>query len=167
METSTENTRPSPTSNKSGAVAPAAVPRRRGGCHCGAVRFEAAVDLTRPGSRCNCTICTKTSVTSAMVKPEAFTLLSGEDRLASYAWGAAISRRFFCRHCGIHCFGRGYLEEVGGDYVAINLNCVDDLDPTAIDVIYWDGRHNNWEAGPRVNPWPVAAPAAPAASSRV
>ena len=27
----------------------------------------------------------------------------------------------------------------------------------AASVIYWDGRHNNWEAGPRPTPWPVSA----------
>ena len=129
---------------------------RRGGCHCGAVRFEVAVDLSRPGSRCNCTVCTKTAVTSAMVKPAAFTLLAGEEDLTSYVWGYQISRRFFCRRCGVHCFGRGFLEDVGGDYVSVNLNCLDDLDPSTLAIVYWDGRHGNWHAGTRSTPWPVA-----------
>jgi len=137
-------------------AATARAPRRTGGCHCGAVRFEAALAPDGPGSRCNCTVCTKTAVTSGMTKPADFTLLAGEDQLRAYEWGAKISRRFFCGRCGVHCFGRGYLEEIGGDYVAVNLNCLDGFDPATVPVIYWDGRHDNWHAGPRPTPWPVS-----------
>lgn len=55
---------------------------------------------------------------------------------------------------GVTCFLRGHLPELGGDYVAIYLNTLDDLDPSTIQVMYWDGRHDNWEAGPRDTPWP-------------
>ena len=136
-------------------AATAGTHRRAGGCHCGAVRFEAALAPDRPGSRCNCSVCTKTAVTSGMVKPADFTLLAGEDDLRGYEWGAKISRRFFCGRCGVHCFGRGYLEEIGGDYVAVNLNCLVGFDPADSPVIFWDGRHDNWQAGPRPTPWPV------------
>jgi hypothetical protein len=51
--------------------------------------------------------------------------------------------------------GRGHLAEVGGDYVAANLNCLDNVDVNTLPVMYWDGRHNNWEAGPGQTPWPV------------
>jgi hypothetical protein len=49
-----------------------------------------------------------------------------------------------------------HLAEVGGDYVAVNYNCLEDIDPDAIKVSYWDGRHDNWEGGPRDKPWPRA-----------
>jgi hypothetical protein len=127
-----------------------------GGCHCGAVRFEAVFDASEGGGRCNCSICTKTAVTGRIVKPDAFTLLKGENDLGVYEWGAKISKRFFCKHCGVHCFGRGHLAEVGGDYVSVNLNCMDQIDPNRVRLTYWDGRHDNWEAGPRDTPWPIA-----------
>ncbi len=130
--------------------------KQMGSCHCGAVRFSVEADSSKGASRCNCSICTKIAMTGRIVKPSAFTLLAGEESLGTYEWGAKISKRFFCRTCGIHCFGRGYLAEVGGDYVSINLNCIDDLDPSALDIVYWDGRHDNWEAGPRPTPWPIA-----------
>jgi len=161
---------PSPTSERSAAPEPRETTHalRRGGCHCGAVRFEVTVDVSQPGSRCNCSVCTKTSVTSMNLEPSAFTLLAGEDALTSYVWGYQISRRFFCRHCGVHCFGRGFLEELGGNYVSVNLNCLDDLDPTTLAIVYWDGRHDNWHAGPRSTPWPMAAaPAGPPAAPEV
>jgi hypothetical protein len=61
----------------------------------------------------------------------------------------------------VHVYGRGFLAEVGGDFVSVNLNCVDDLDLTQLPIIYWDGRHNNWQAGPRPTPWPVHAASSP------
>ena len=127
-----------------------------GGCHCGAVRFDVQLAGLDGASRCNCSVCTKIAATAHIVKPAAFTLRAGRDSLSSYEWGAKISRRFFCRHCGVHCYGSGFLEEVGGDYVSVNLNCLDAVDPSQLAVIYWDGRHNNWEAGPRDRPWPIS-----------
>ena len=128
--------------------------KHQGSCHCGAVRFEATIDTTH-GSRCNCTICQKISSTGASVKPEAFALLAGKESLSSYEWGSKIGRRFFCRVCGVHCFGSGHLAEMGGDFVSINFNCLDDLDLIDVKVSYWDGRNNNWQAGLRSTPWPI------------
>ena len=94
-----------------------------------------------------------------MVKPADFALLSGADALSSYEWGQKISRRYFCGRCGVHCFGRGTLAELGGDFVSVNLNCAEGIDPAQVKSIYWDGRHNNWQAGPRDRPWPIQATA--------
>jgi hypothetical protein len=126
-----------------------------GSCHCGAVRFEVELAPGTGGSRCNCSICTKLAMTSAIVKPAAFALLSGEEGLGRYEFGGKTAQRYFCKQCGVHCFGRGYLEQVGGDYVSVNLSCLDDVDVTTLAMVYWDGRHNNWEAGPRPTPWPI------------
>jgi hypothetical protein len=127
-----------------------------GTCHCGAVRFEVAFDLAAGASRCNCTICTKLGATGGLVKPHAFELLAGEESLGSYAWGAKISRRFFCKTCGVYCFGRGHLDVLGGDFVSVNLNTLDGVELGDLKVVYWDGRHDNWQAGPRTTPWPTA-----------
>jgi len=127
----------------------------QGGCHCGAVRFQAELDLASGGSMCNCTVCTKIAGVTTAVKPAAFRLLAGEDSLASYEWGAKIGTRKFCKHCGVHCFAPGHLAELGGDYVSISLNALDDFDRATIAIRHWDGRHNNWHAGQRDTPWPV------------
>lgn len=126
-----------------------------GSCHCGAVRFQVELPERPGGSRCNCTICFKTNVTGAIAKPEGFQLLAGADNLSTYAWGGKTARRYFCKTCGVHCFARGYLAEVGGDYVSINLNAIDDIEVAELPLVYWDGRHNNWYAGTRATPWPV------------
>lgn len=131
-----------------------------GSCHCGAVRFQVQADLSKGASRCNCSICTRVAQLGVIVKPEAFQLLAGQDALSFYEWGHKVSRRSFCRHCGIHCFGSGSLPELGGAFVSVNLNCVEALEPTQLKIVYWDGRHDNWQSGTRDNPWPVHTPAA-------
>src|SRR5262245_26238317 len=128
--------------------------KHTGGCHCGDVRYEVIVD-TGTASSCNCTICTKLGVRGAIVKPEVFKLLSDEAKLTSYSRFPEIANRFFCARCHVHCFGKGHLAEVGGDFVSINLNTLDDFDPSRAHVVYWDGRHDNWGAGTRATPWPI------------
>jgi len=126
-----------------------------GGCHCRAVRFEVELDLKSPVSRCNCTLCTKRSSSNALVKPSAFRLLAGADCLGDYEWGGKTMHFHFCKCCGIHVFARGNIPELGGEFVTVNVLCIDDLDPKVLTFVYWDGRHNNWDAGPREKPWPV------------
>jgi len=128
--------------------------KHQGSCHCGHLRFEVLVDATA-GTRCNCTICSKLALLGTNVKPEAFTSLTDESTLSSYEWGGKVGKRFFCPHCGVHAYSRGHLDLLGGDFVSINFNCLDDVDPADVNVTYWDGRHDNWQAGPRPTPWPI------------
>lgn len=128
--------------------------KHSGSCHCGDVRFEVELDASA-GTRCNCSVCTKTSVLGAMVKPPAFRLVSGEDKTSFYEWGGKVAKRYFCKRCGVHCYGAGHLAELGGDFVSINMNCLDDIDVADVKVGYWDGRHDNWMAGQRPTPWPI------------
>jgi hypothetical protein len=53
---------------------------------------------------------------------------------------------------------------LGGEYVSVNVLCLDEVDPATLKTIYWDGRHNNWAAGPRETPWAIA-PTAPTATA--
>ena len=67
------------------------------------------------------------------------------------------SKRFFCKRCGTFCYGSGHLEQVGGDFVSFNYNTIDDFEITELNVVHWDGRHDNWQAGPAERPWPILA----------
>lgn len=126
-----------------------------GGCHCGAVRYEVELDLGKPIGRCNCSICTKIASTGTSVKPAAFRLVAGEGALSRYAFGPAAAR-FFCGSCGIHVYGAGDIPELGGAFVSVNCNTLDDVDPNHdLTIGYWDGRHDNWMAGMRETPWPI------------
>jgi len=129
----------------------------QGSCHCGAVHFTVEADLSTGVSKCNCTICLKLGAVGRMVKPAELELVSGEESLSSYEWGGKVSKRYFCKHCGVYLFGKGHLDILGGDFVSFNANCLDDIDPNALKLGHWDGRHDNWQAGMRDQPWPITA----------
>lgn len=131
-----------------------ALPTHHGSCHCGAIRFEVDADLGGKATRCNCTICQKTMITGLMTKPEHFRLLTPRSALTSYG-KHDFAKRYFCGKCGVHCFGEGELEVLGGRFVSINVSTLDDVDVGQLQIAYWDGRHDNWHAGTRDRPWPV------------
>lgn len=111
-----------------------------GSCKCGAVRFEADVDLTQGTTKCNCTSCWKRRWWSVAVKPAQFRSLGGEERLST-AGG-------FCSGCGIVPYNHVPAAEWNdGAYVSINVAALDDLDPRelmAAPIRLCDGRNDNW-----------------------
>lgn len=125
----------------------------KGGCHCGAIAYEADIDLTAGTGRCNCSICTKTRNWSAIVKPGAFRLLSEPNEMTEYSFGTGAAQYKFCRRCGVHPFSTGNIEEIGGEFVSIRLNCLDDVadeELAAAPVSFANGRDNDWWNEPKI-----------------
>jgi hypothetical protein len=122
-----------------------------GSCHCGEVRFEADIDLSAGTGKCNCSICTKTRNWNAIIKPDDFRLLSGENALSDYQFGTMSSHHLFCKHCGVRPVGRGYIEQMGGAYVSIQVCALDNV--TAEELVqapvkFANGRDNSWWTEP-------------------
>lgn len=122
-----------------------------GSCHCGAVQFECDVDLAEGTSKCNCTMCAKTRYWKTIAKADAFRLLQGEEVLIDYQFGSMGIHHLFCNRCGVKSFGRGHMEELGGDFYGVNVACLDDATDKELaeaPVQYEDGRNNAWESTP-------------------
>jgi len=126
-----------------------------GSCHCGAIRFEADLDLGQGSNRCNCSYCAKARAWFALAKGEEhFRLLDGAG-VAEYRWTppgmpAPHLTFTFCRTCGVRTYARGNVESLGGIFHAISVPALD-LTPeqfAAIPVRYINGRDGRYDEVP-------------------
>jgi hypothetical protein len=111
-----------------------------GGCHCGAVRFEAEIPPAVELLDCNCSICSMTGFRHLIVPHADFRLLSGADALNSYRFGTGAANHLFCRICGVKSF---YQPRSHPDAWSVNFNALGDASGLSITVTTFDGR--NWE----------------------
>jgi hypothetical protein len=121
-----------------------------GGCHCGAVRYEADMDLSEGTVKCNCSICSKGRTWLAAVNAQDFRLLKGADDLHTYQFNKHKISHMFCKTCGIKSFGRS-LDESGKGFYAVMMNTVEgipDAELASLPVTYVDGRQDNFKAAP-------------------
>lgn len=123
-----------------------------GSCHCGAVRFEADIDLSKGTTRCNCSICTKARAWFTIVKADDFHMIAGADALADYQWTPPgkpepdLHYRF-CKTCGVRAFAQGEQDAMGGVFYAVAVASLDDADPDELarSIKYVDGRHGHYD----------------------
>lgn len=112
-----------------------------GGCHCGAVRFEALVRAARPEVLdCNCSICSKTGFLHLFIPHDDFELLAGRDALVSYRFGTGAANHLFCATCGIKSF---YQPRSHPDCWSLNLRALDEGHGLEVEIVPFDGR--DWE----------------------
>jgi hypothetical protein len=114
---------------------------KQGGCHCGAVRWEADVDDDIVVDACNCSICSMTGFVHLIVPQSRFRLLSGEEAISTYTFNTGVAKHLFCKRCGVKSF---YVPRSNPDGYSLNLNCMDKAQFTSIEIREFDGR--NWEA---------------------
>lgn len=97
-----------------------------GSCHCGAVRYEADIDLACGTVKCNCSICTKMRFWAFVTAPSRFRLLAGTDHLREYRFHTRRDGHHFCGQCGINVFSTGTALQ-SGPFVAVTVASLDDL----------------------------------------
>lgn len=110
----------------------------RGGCQCGAVAYEVDADLDSTIT-CNCSRCQRLGAVLAFAPRDGFELKSGEENLAEYRFNTKKIRHLFCKTCGIESFALGAMPD-GSPIAAINVNCLEDVDPRALDSKHVDGK---------------------------
>jgi hypothetical protein len=111
-----------------------------GGCHCGLVRFRATTD-TSVVYDCNCSICRMKGFLHLIVAPEDFTLLAGDEALATYRFNTGVAKHHFCTTCGIAPF---YRARSHPDDYDVNARCLDGDAMKDFRVEPFDGQ--NWES---------------------
>jgi hypothetical protein len=109
-----------------------------GGCQCGAVRFEAEIDLSHTVT-CNCSRCQRLGSVLAFAPRESFHLLSGTGSMTEYLFNKHQIRHLFCKTCGIQSFSYGQMPD-GTPMVAVNANCLDGIEPRQLHSQHFDGR---------------------------
>lgn len=112
-----------------------------GGCHCGAVRFEADVPDEVELLACNCSICRKTGYLHLIVPHSDFRLLGDDPELTSYRFGTGGAEHLFCPVCGIKSF---YQPRSHPDAWSVNFRALDDGEKPLTTVTDFDGL--NWDS---------------------
>lgn len=114
---------------------------KKGGCHCGAVVWEAETDDEVVVEECNCSLCSMTGFLHLIVPASRFRLLKGEDQLTEYRFNTGAARHLFCKVCGVKSF---YVPRSNPDGYSLNLRCMDRAQFASVEIRPFDGR--NWEA---------------------
>ena len=110
-----------------------------GGCHCKAIRYTAAVDLDQ-ALACNCSRCSTLGLILTFTSPDQFQITSGSDAdLTDYRFNKHVIHHLFCKKCGVESFARGQTPD-GTSMVAINVRCLDGVDPASLHPHPYDGR---------------------------
>lgn len=116
-----------------------ALEQYEGGCQCGAVRYEVSVDLENTIT-CNCSRCQRMGFVLAFSPQDKFRLKSGEAVLTEYLFNKKAIRHLFCSTCGVESFAYGKMPD-GSPTVAINVNCLEGVDPRGLTSLHVDGRN--------------------------
>ena len=109
-----------------------------GGCHCGAVRYEATSALDKVLT-CNCSHCSKKGLLLNFIPAEQFKLLSGEEKLTEYQFNKKHIHHMFCSVCGVQSFSNG-MGPGGKATVALNVRCLDGIDIDSLTLTPFNGK---------------------------
>ena len=75
----------------------------------------------------------------------------GAAYLTDYTFKDHVAHHYFCRRCGVHPYEFVDLPKEGRQYFNVSVNCIDDLELSAVmaaPIHYVDGRHDRWDRVP-------------------
>ncbi|MBK8200028.1 MAG: GFA family protein [Acidobacteria bacterium] len=113
----------------------------KGGCHCGAVRFEVELPNAFEAEDCNCSMCAMSGNIHVIVPANRFRIVQGADNLGTYTFNTGRAKHLFCKTCGIKSF---YIPRSNPDGIAVTWRCLDEWETFEVTVAPFDGQ--NWEA---------------------
>jgi hypothetical protein len=102
-----------------------------GGCQCGAVRYQAEIDLEKPSLECNCSRCGRIGSMLQFVPEPQFSQEHGIGATTEYRFNTGKIGHEFCSTCGVQCFGKGSMPD-GTPVIAVNVRTLDDVDLGAV-----------------------------------
>jgi hypothetical protein len=109
----------------------------KGSCQCGAVTFEADLDLDQTIT-CNCSRCQRLGSVLTFVARDKLDVTSGLDQLTEYTFNKHVIKHQFCKVCGIQPFGWAMGPD-GKPAAAVNVNCLEGIDPRTLKPHHYDG----------------------------
>jgi hypothetical protein len=110
----------------------------QGGCHCGQIKFAVEGDIAQV-MECNCTHCSRKGYLLWFAPREKLKLLTPENNLATYTFNKHVIKHHFCPRCGCAPFGFG-TDASGAATAAVNVRCVNGVEPAKLKIIPVDGR---------------------------
>lgn len=110
----------------------------KGGCHCAQIAFRVEGDLEQV-IECNCSHCSRKGYLLWFVPRDKLELLTPAGNLATYTFNKRVIKHHFCARCGCAPFGFG-LDPAGSDTAAVNVRCLDGVEPSKLKIIPFDGR---------------------------
>jgi hypothetical protein len=94
----------------------AGVRMHRGGCECGAVRYELELEPLA---------CEQLAASDLRLRARRFTLLAGADAVSGHQFASSCVHHFYCERCGVCSFSRHNVEQDEAAFYAVDLRCLD------------------------------------------
>ena len=110
-----------------------------GSRHCGRIAYslDAGEGLGEVYD-CNCSMCRRRGGLLAFFPREALELTTDPGDLGTYRFNRRQLQHHFCATCGIAPFSEG-TDPQGNPTVAVNVRCLDGVDPGALTVVQVNG----------------------------
>jgi hypothetical protein len=110
-----------------------------GSCHCGKIAFSFESAPITEGLECNCSICQRKGSILHFIPAADFELKTPREDVSTYTFNRHVIAHHFCATCGIGPFAEAE-NPAGTKMVALNLRCIDGVDPRDLKINFHDGR---------------------------